>query len=177
MQKTQYGGWWWQRAICFEWMTATSVFLNAVQPLGHDMDFRLMACPAAGMSFTNVLIKKPGIKPVRTATSIQPASPVIIICGLVIQTFMMGCMAQNSWFEARDRYYDVMSEPKHNSTSAHSVIWNTECWGEFLSGRLPFGACRLVMDISLERGGAVTAVRTDGYLFRTDGNQRSCGSC
>jgi len=36
------------------------------------------------------------------------------------------CLADNSWFEARDRYYEKMSQPKHNLTSAHTVFWNTE---------------------------------------------------
>ncbi|GHC03485.1 glycosyl hydrolase family 28-related protein [Cerasicoccus arenae] len=36
------------------------------------------------------------------------------------------CVAENSWFEARDRYYERMSKPKHNTTSAHTVFWNSE---------------------------------------------------
>lgn len=36
------------------------------------------------------------------------------------------CVAENSWYEARDRYYANMSEPKHNSVAAHTVFWNTE---------------------------------------------------
>lgn len=36
------------------------------------------------------------------------------------------CIAEESWFEARDRFYIDMSHPKHNATSAHSVFWNTE---------------------------------------------------
>lgn len=73
-----------------------------------------------------------------------------------------GCMAQNSWFEARDRYYDVMSEPKHNSTSAHSVIWNTECW---VNSYQPFAVWSMQARYGYIIGtrGAVTAVRTDGY--------------
>jgi hypothetical protein len=34
------------------------------------------------------------------------------------------CTADNSWFEARDRYYEKMSEPKHNTTSTQTVFWN-----------------------------------------------------
>lgn len=36
------------------------------------------------------------------------------------------CVADNSWFEARDRFYPKMSKPRHNTTSAHTVFWNTE---------------------------------------------------
>ncbi len=35
------------------------------------------------------------------------------------------CVADNSWFEARDRYYEKMSKPTHNTTSAQTVFWNT----------------------------------------------------
>lgn len=72
-----------------------------------------------------------------------------------------GCIADNSWFEARDRYYPVMSKPKHNTTSAHTVIWNTE-------GRAnryhPFVVWSLQGKYGYVIGtkGAVSAVRTDG---------------
>ncbi len=36
------------------------------------------------------------------------------------------CRAENSWFEARDRFYEKMSAPKHNQTAAHTVFWNTQ---------------------------------------------------
>jgi len=36
------------------------------------------------------------------------------------------CTADNSWFEARDRYYKQLSRPRHNLTSAHTVYWNME---------------------------------------------------
>ncbi|WP_309385891.1 glycosyl hydrolase family 28-related protein [Cerasicoccus frondis] len=35
------------------------------------------------------------------------------------------CVADNSWFEARDRFYKKMSKPTHNTTSAQTVFWNT----------------------------------------------------
>lgn len=36
------------------------------------------------------------------------------------------CTADNSWFEARDRFYTKLSRPRHNLTSAHTVYWNME---------------------------------------------------
>ncbi|MGZ0655694.1 glycosyl hydrolase family 28-related protein [Coraliomargarita sp. W4R72] len=71
------------------------------------------------------------------------------------------CIASNSWFEARDRYYEKLSQPKHNSTSAHTVFWNTE-------GRSnqyhPFVVWSQQAKYGYVIGtrGAVNAVRTDG---------------
>lgn len=72
-----------------------------------------------------------------------------------------GCLTENSWFEARDRYYPVMSEPKHNSTSAHTVIWNTEC---ISNSYHPFAVWSMQAKYGYVIGtkGAVSAVRTDG---------------
>lgn len=36
------------------------------------------------------------------------------------------CTADNSWFEARDRFFHRLSRPRHNLTSAHTVYWNME---------------------------------------------------
>lgn len=78
-----------------------------------------------------------------------------------------GCMAQNSWFEARDRYYDVMSSPKHNSTAAHTVIWNTECR---LNSYKPFGVWSQQARYGYVIGtlGAVPAVETDSFYPARD---------
>ncbi|MDQ8192977.1 glycosyl hydrolase family 28-related protein [Coraliomargarita sp. SDUM461004] len=71
------------------------------------------------------------------------------------------CIAENSWFEARDRYYDRLSKPKHNSTSAHTVIWNTTG----ISNQFhPFVVWSMQARYGYVIGtqGAVVDVRTDG---------------
>ncbi|MGE9295336.1 MAG: glycosyl hydrolase family 28-related protein [Puniceicoccales bacterium] len=77
------------------------------------------------------------------------------------------CVAENSWFEARDRYFDKMSKPKHNTTSAHTVFWNTE-------GRSGRDRPYVVWSMQGKYGyvigtrGKVTDVRIDGdYPERT----------
>ncbi|MGE9290907.1 MAG: glycosyl hydrolase family 28-related protein, partial [Puniceicoccales bacterium] len=71
------------------------------------------------------------------------------------------CVADNSWFEARDRYYDQLSKPKHNSTSAHTVIWNTT---GLSNAYHPFVVWSMQAKYGYVVGtqGAVSAVRTDG---------------
>jgi hypothetical protein len=72
-----------------------------------------------------------------------------------------GCVAENSWFEARYRYYEKMSLPRHNLTSAHTVFWNTRGEG---GGDRPY----LVWSEQARYGyvigtqGPHSAVRTDG---------------
>ena len=71
------------------------------------------------------------------------------------------CTADNSWFEARDRFYTKLSRPRHNLTSAHTVYWNTE--GLRNSFR-PFVVWSQQADYGYVIGtrGAVSGVRTDG---------------
>lgn len=78
-----------------------------------------------------------------------------------------GCISENSWFEARDRYYPDTSEPKHNTSSAHTVIWNTECLS---NSYCSFAVWSMQAKYGYVIGtkGAVSAVRTDGaYPERT----------
>ncbi len=71
------------------------------------------------------------------------------------------CTADNSWFEARDRYYKQLSRPRHNLTSAHTVYWNTEGLANSFH---PFVVWSQQADYGYVIGtrGAVSAVRTDG---------------
>tara|TARA_R100000027_G_scaffold66361_2_gene62162 strand:+ start:6154 stop:7758 length:1605 start_codon:yes stop_codon:yes gene_type:complete len=71
------------------------------------------------------------------------------------------CVAENSWFEARDRYYDQLSKPKHNSTAAHTVIWNTT---GLSNDHHPFVVWSMQAKYGYVIGtrGPVSAVRTDG---------------
>ncbi len=71
------------------------------------------------------------------------------------------CTADNSWFEARDRFYKQLSRPRHNLTSAHTVYWNTEGLANSFH---PFVVWSQQADYGYVIGtrGAVSAVRTDG---------------
>lgn len=71
------------------------------------------------------------------------------------------CTADNSWFEARDRYYTKLSRPRHNLTSAHTVYWNMEGLSNSFH---PFVVWSQQADYGYVIGtrGAVNAVRTDG---------------
>lgn len=71
------------------------------------------------------------------------------------------CTADNSWFEARDRYYTKLSRPRHNLTSAHTVYWNMEGLSNSFH---PFVVWSQQADYGYVIGtrGAVNAVKTDG---------------
>ncbi len=72
-----------------------------------------------------------------------------------------GCVADNSWFEARDRFYVKLSKPKHNTTSAQTVFWNTT---GLSNSYHPFVVWSEQGDYGYVIGtqGEVSAVRTDG---------------
>lgn len=71
------------------------------------------------------------------------------------------CTADNSWFEARDRFYKQLSRPRHNLTSAHTVYWNTRGLANSFH---PFVVWSQQADYGYVIGtrGPVNAVRTDG---------------
>lgn len=71
------------------------------------------------------------------------------------------CTADNSWFEARDRYYTHLSRPRHNLTSAHTVYWNMEGVANSFH---PFVVWCQQADYGYVIGtrGAVNGVKTDG---------------
>ncbi len=71
------------------------------------------------------------------------------------------CVADNSWFEARDRYYAKMSAPKHNSTSSQTVYWNIT---GLSNSYHPFVVWSNQAGLGYVVGtqGAVNEVRTDG---------------
>lgn len=73
------------------------------------------------------------------------------------------CTADNSWFEARDRYYTKLSRPHHNLTSAHTVFWNTEGLRNTFH---PFVVWSQQADYGYVIGtrGVVTGVRTTGNV-------------
>lgn len=71
------------------------------------------------------------------------------------------CVAEDSWFEARYRYSPRLSNPKHNTTSAHTVFWNTK---GISNTRHPFVVWSDQGDYGYVIGtsGAVPGVRLDG---------------
>ena len=71
------------------------------------------------------------------------------------------CVADNSWFEARDRYFEKMSKPTHNTTSAQTVFWNTTGLSNSFH---PFVVWSEQGDYGYVVGtqGPVSGVRTDG---------------
>lgn len=74
------------------------------------------------------------------------------------------CIAENSWFEARDRF-TTASDSQHNTTAAHTVFWNTE-------GRatLPVPAPYVVWS-EQARFGYVIGTSGEVSNVRTTGNQ------
>jgi hypothetical protein len=73
------------------------------------------------------------------------------------------CVAEESWFEARHRYFPTLSNPKHNTTSAHTVFWNTR---GLANSRLPFVVWSQQGDYGYVIGtrGPVDDVRTAGQF-------------
>lgn len=71
-----------------------------------------------------------------------------------------GCVADESWFEARYRYYEKMSLPRHNLTSAHTVFWNTR--GEGRERPYVVWSEQARMGYVVGTSGPVSSVRTDG---------------
>jgi hypothetical protein len=73
------------------------------------------------------------------------------------------CVAEESWFEARHRYFPTLSNPKHNTTSAHTVFWNTL---GLSNSRLPFVVWSQQGDYGYVIGtrGACAGVRTAGQF-------------
>lgn len=78
------------------------------------------------------------------------------------------CTADDSWFEARDRFYTKLSRPRHNLTSAHTVYWNTE---GLRNSFHPFVVWSQQADYGYVIGtrGAVNGVRTDGKYPERNG--------
>jgi hypothetical protein len=73
------------------------------------------------------------------------------------------CEAEESWFEARHRYFPTLSNPKHNTTAAHTVFWNTR---GISNSRHPFVVWSQQGDYGYVIGtrGPVDGVRTSGQF-------------